>query len=1092
MKKLTFILLLLPSLIFAQKGQIRSVDSTFTLKTFITAGPEATMRWTDNIWIWTDTTEFTQALRLGELGTVPGTPASGFGRLYVKSSDSDLYFKNDGGTETSLTGAAAGGAQWTDFGTFLKPSDAGDVAIHITDTAENDSIIVAIDGSGNVTFTTTTGNIIWTTGNTGNDAFQLPASSVSSTEILNSTILEVDLNVVNAAVDEDIFTFESTTGDFEWHTPSELGLVTKVGTPVNDEVGVWTGDGTLEGDTNLQWSGTALTIRTTSNGASEILNLTVEPSTPATGDEPQIAFRMTPTGGSATTFAHLDAALIGLTLGAETTFLGFDVWDSDGAGVMIEGLNLVGQTGQDYLVVNVDLVDFDFRVHGDTNTDILIVDAGTEITNIRELTLTTNLAIAQTALVAGTNISLSTNTLNVDDAFLLNTGDVGTGAYDFSGASDFEIPNAAAPTTDAFGEIAGDNNAWAGSRGAIQFFDGTANTFVVAALSSDVPTDGQVPKWQTGGTILWENDDDSGGATAWDAIANPSGDGDVGMAELDQDLSWNTAATAAAFDGLTINLTNDATSDAARQVALLVNRPASSGTATVEALVEINNEDTDGAVTAAIEVVSAAGVITTALLVSDSDIVNWADIGANDLITSTATITSAEIDRLDGLAGIIVTDVTSVTNVDGNSLTISAGTLDVDAASLTVVGAIEIATGTETNTGTDPARAVSPDGLDDWTGSAQLTSLGTIASGVWNGTAVTYANLNFSNNIVAGDLADNSVDSGELIDGSIDESHLNVTNAGTDNFVLTFNSAGGNFTWAADATGSGAWTDTDPVLLATSTRNVEIGDTGIVLDSKVQIAGDTDEVQLIIEGHSTQTDDIFIIQQDDESQVFTVSNTGVVTMATDLAITEGGTGASALDDIVGTTDEIAVANGANTIIGGDVTLTLPNVFEEVMIPAGYFNPGAGDLTGATALADDAELEFSASAENYVSALIKMPPDWDGSTAPTFRVFYYTETGSANDVDWTINTGYIRPGTDSWVAALGTADSILHSPTTTDIIYDSGLIDPTPAGTAAANAFIKIRLWRDGNDANDDHAATARFLYLVMGYLKTTYGDETAF
>jgi len=45
---------------------------------------------------------------------------------------------------------------------------------------------------------------------------------------------------------------------------------------------------------------------------------------------------------------------------------------------------------------------------------------------------------------------------------------------------------------------------------------------------------------------------------------------------------------------------------------------------------------------------------------------------------------------------------------------------------------------------------------------------------------------------------------------------------------------------------------------------------------------------------------------------------------TDLAITNGGTGASALDDIVGTANEVTVSAGANTIIGGDVTLSLPD------------------------------------------------------------------------------------------------------------------------------------------------------------------------
>jgi hypothetical protein len=71
-------------------------------------------------------------------------------------------------------------------------------------------------------------------------------------------------------------------------------------------------------------------------------------------------------------------------------------------------------------------------------------------------------------------------------------------------ALNLAINGGAAPTTDAFGELSTDNNAWAASRGAIQFFDGTASTYVVGALASDTPTNGQVPQWNTGGTITWE------------------------------------------------------------------------------------------------------------------------------------------------------------------------------------------------------------------------------------------------------------------------------------------------------------------------------------------------------------------------------------------------------------------------------------------------------------------------------------------------------------------------------------------------------------------------------------------------------------
>jgi hypothetical protein len=40
-------------------------------------------------------------------------------------------------------------------------------------------------------------------------------------------------------------------GDNTWATPAGSGDVTKVGTPVNNQLGVWTGDGTIEGDSAL-------------------------------------------------------------------------------------------------------------------------------------------------------------------------------------------------------------------------------------------------------------------------------------------------------------------------------------------------------------------------------------------------------------------------------------------------------------------------------------------------------------------------------------------------------------------------------------------------------------------------------------------------------------------------------------------------------------------------------------------------------------------------------------------------------------------------------------------------------------------------
>ena len=78
-----------------------------------------------------------------------------------------------------------------------------------------------------------------------------------------------------------------------------------------------------------------------------------------------------------------------------------------------------------------------------------------------------------TNLTAGDHISLTDDDLDVDDDFLQNTGDSGTGAYDFGGADSFEIPNSNNPTTDAAGEIAWDANDFG-----LEVYDGSASRLI--------------------------------------------------------------------------------------------------------------------------------------------------------------------------------------------------------------------------------------------------------------------------------------------------------------------------------------------------------------------------------------------------------------------------------------------------------------------------------------------------------------------------------------------------------------------------------------------------------------------------------------
>jgi len=58
-------------------------------------------------------------------------------------------------------------------------------------------------------------------------------------------------------------------------------------------------------------------------------------------------------------------------------------------------------------------------------------------------------------------------------------------------------------------------------------------------------------------------------------------------------------------------------------------------------------------------------------------------------------------------------------------------------ASTTVKGIVELATTAETTTGTDTTRAVTPNGLENgFNGSTNITTLGTIATGVWQGSEI--------------------------------------------------------------------------------------------------------------------------------------------------------------------------------------------------------------------------------------------------------------------------------------------------------------------------------------------------------------------
>ncbi|MBU0577631.1 hypothetical protein KJ742_01630 [Patescibacteria group bacterium] len=75
--------------------------------------------------------------------------------------------------------------------------------------------------------------------------------------------------------------------------------------------------------------------------------------------------------------------------------------------------------------------------------------------------------------------------------------------------------------------------------------------------------------------------------------------------------------------------------------------------------------------------------------------------------------------------------------------------------------------------------------------------------------------------------------------------------------------------------GGGGWTDDGTLVrLDTSTDNVTIG--SALNLAKLAVDGDTDEAQMIVQGHSTQTADFFVVEESDGNNIFNINQYGAI------------------------------------------------------------------------------------------------------------------------------------------------------------------------------------------------------------------------
>ncbi len=116
-----------------------------------------------------------------------------------------------------------------------------------------------IEGDANLTFASSTLNI----GVAGSATGILTLSGVTSGIVTIQPASVAGTYTLTLPIDDGTasqFLQTNGAGVLSWSTPAGSGDVVKVGTPVNNQLGVWTGDGTIEGDANLTFASSTLNI----------------------------------------------------------------------------------------------------------------------------------------------------------------------------------------------------------------------------------------------------------------------------------------------------------------------------------------------------------------------------------------------------------------------------------------------------------------------------------------------------------------------------------------------------------------------------------------------------------------------------------------------------------------------------------------------------------------------------------------------------------------------------------------------------------------------------------------------------------------